>query len=388
MPHFQTSYGTPDSTSASGYALTAHRQSVVVALLSAGCFAGALLGVPTADYLGRRGAIFMVSVIFIVGVVVQIAPHNNLGAFIGGRFVAGLGVGVRTMDSVSSFRSSFLSSPGLIRLGSAVPRRKCVSSCIYPDFLYLSKLCSLAQGPQRCLRILLSSNDHVRHFDRIHSRLCVQRHQRRCILQDSYWVADYLGRNFMYALHSSSTQLTRSSSHVGAGVPFLPQSPRQSILNDQPEVARSVIARMHAIPIEDPLVQAYIDEITEKIIEEKHSGASYLDCFNFKNDLKTGQRTLIGCCVQSFQQLTGYDFLSKVDTSSLLTYIPSQRKLHFRMVSPARVFKIFAKQVIMQYYGTSIFVSINPSLNSYISQIIFGLLDMIGTLPGLYCLDR
>lgn len=42
----------------------------------------------------------------------------------------------------------------------------------------------------------------------------------------------------------------------------------------------------------------------------------------------------------------------------------------------------------MQYYGTSIFGSINPSLDSYISQIIFGLLDMIGTLPGLYCLDR
>ena len=80
----------------------------------------------------------------------------------------------------------------------------------------------------------------------------------------------------------------------GAGVPFLPQSPRQSILTGNPEDARSVIARMHGIPIDDPLVQAYIDEITEKIEEEKHSGASYLDCFNFCNDLKTGQRTLIG----------------------------------------------------------------------------------------------
>lgn len=94
MPHFETAYGTPDSTSPSGYALSSNRQSVVVALLSAGCFAGALLGVPTADYLGRRGAIFMVSVIFIIGVIVQIAPSENLGAFIGGRFVAGLGVGV------------------------------------------------------------------------------------------------------------------------------------------------------------------------------------------------------------------------------------------------------------------------------------------------------
>src|ERR1700729_1854155 len=94
MPHFQIAYGTPDSASPSGASLSAHRQSVVVALLSAGCFAGALLGVPTADWLGRRGAIFMVSVIFIIGVIVQIVSTGNLGGFIAGRFVAGLGVGV------------------------------------------------------------------------------------------------------------------------------------------------------------------------------------------------------------------------------------------------------------------------------------------------------
>lgn len=97
MPHFETAYGTADSTSPSGASLSAHRQSVVVALLSAGCFAGALLGVPTADYLGRRGAIFLVSVIFILGVIVQVATTGNLGAFLAGRFVAGLGVGVSSL---------------------------------------------------------------------------------------------------------------------------------------------------------------------------------------------------------------------------------------------------------------------------------------------------
>lgn len=97
MPHFQTVYGTSDPASASGASLSPNRQSVVVALLSAGCFAGALLGVPTADWLGRRGAIFMVSIIFIIGVIVQIAPAGNLGAFIAGRFVAGLGVGVSSL---------------------------------------------------------------------------------------------------------------------------------------------------------------------------------------------------------------------------------------------------------------------------------------------------
>ncbi|KIM82997.1 hypothetical protein PILCRDRAFT_70080 [Piloderma croceum F 1598] len=296
MPHFETAYGTADSTSPSGASLSAHRQSVVVALLSAGCFAGALLGVPTADYLGRRGAIFLVSVIFILGVIVQVATTGNLGAFLAGRFVAGLGVGA------------------------------------------LSALVPLYQGE-------------------------ISPKNLRGAFVSCYQVMITLGILIAYILDFACKDIDGTASFkipIGiqviwgvilcAGVPFLPQSPRQSILNDHPEDARSVIARMHAIPLDDPLVQAYMDEIAAKIVEEKVSGAGYLDCFNFKNDLKTGQRTLIGCCVQSFQQLTGANFIF--------------------------------------YYGTSIFGSINPSLNSYISQIIFGLLDMLGTLPGLYCLDR
>lgn len=96
---------------------------------------------------------------------------------------------------------------------------------------------------------------------------------------------------------------TKQNYWIGAGVPFLPQSPRQSILKDHPEDARSVIARMHAIPLDDPLVQAYMDEIAAKIVEEKHSGAGYLDCFDFRNDLRTGQRTLIGCVSATLDEL-------------------------------------------------------------------------------------
>ncbi|THH13065.1 hypothetical protein EW146_g7113 [Bondarzewia mesenterica] len=253
MLHFQIAFGTLDSASSSGFSLSSHRQSVIVSLLSAGCFAGALLGVPTADFLGRRGAIFMMSSIFIVGVIVQISPTGNLGALIAGRFVAGLGVGA------------------------------------------LSALVPLYQGE-------------------------ISPKALRGAFVSCYQVMITFGILIAYILDLACKGID------GAGVPFLPRSPRESILNGDTEVARVVIARMHAIPVQDPLVQAYIDEITEKIEEEKHSGTTYLDCFDFRNELKTGQRTLIGCLVQSFQQLTG--------------------------------------------------------------QIIFGLLDMIGTLPGLYCLDR
>jgi len=296
MPHFESSFGTPDSSVVGGFSLSAHRQAVIVALLSAGCWAGALLGVPTADFLGRRGAIFMVSVVFIAGVIVQIAPTGNLGAFIAGRFIAGLGVGA---------------------LSALVP-------------LYQGEISpkALRGSFVSCYQVMITFGILIAYIVDFGTK-------------GIDGVASYkipIGLQIIWGLI------------LCAGTPFLPRSPRESILNDNIETARDVIARMHGIAIDDPLVQAYIDEIQEKIVEEKHSGAGYLDCFNFKNDLKTGQRTLIGCGVQSFQQLTGANFIF--------------------------------------YYGTSIFASVNPSLDSYVSQIIFGLLDMIGTLPGLYCLDR
>lgn len=110
MPPFERAYGLPDAAAASGYSLSANRQSLIVSLLSAGSFAGevhpfsiqpgsnsqskgALLGVPFADYIGRRGAIFAASAVFSLGVIVQVAPSSNYGAFLAGRFVAGAGVG-------------------------------------------------------------------------------------------------------------------------------------------------------------------------------------------------------------------------------------------------------------------------------------------------------
>lgn len=40
MPPFERAYGLPDGAAASGYSLSANRQSVIVSLLSAGSFAG------------------------------------------------------------------------------------------------------------------------------------------------------------------------------------------------------------------------------------------------------------------------------------------------------------------------------------------------------------
>lgn len=46
---------------------------------------------PNYPRAGRRGAIFFAAVTFIVGVVVQVAPTEVYGAFLAGRFIAGVG---------------------------------------------------------------------------------------------------------------------------------------------------------------------------------------------------------------------------------------------------------------------------------------------------------
>ncbi|KAJ9096824.1 hypothetical protein QFC21_005095 [Naganishia friedmannii] len=72
--------------------LTTSSQSLVVSILSAGTFFGALLAGPCADLLGRRMGIIASCVLFSLGVGLQLV--TNWGAFITGRVICGLGVGL------------------------------------------------------------------------------------------------------------------------------------------------------------------------------------------------------------------------------------------------------------------------------------------------------
>lgn len=76
--------------------LSTSNTSLVVSILSAGTFFGALIAGDVADRIGRKWTVIMGCVIYIIGVVVQMITGpgvDALGTIVAGRVIAGLGVG-------------------------------------------------------------------------------------------------------------------------------------------------------------------------------------------------------------------------------------------------------------------------------------------------------
>lgn len=86
------SYTGVTSDNPNGYSLTASRQSLLVSILSAGTFFGALIAGSLADRFGRRTTIIAGCAIFMVGVVLEIAAAM-VPLMVVGRLIAGFGVG-------------------------------------------------------------------------------------------------------------------------------------------------------------------------------------------------------------------------------------------------------------------------------------------------------
>lgn len=87
-------YPPTDATASekASFVVPAWRQSLIVSILSAGTFFGALVAGDISDFIGRRTTIITGCGIFSVGVILQVAAtHYNL--LIAGRLIAGLGVG-------------------------------------------------------------------------------------------------------------------------------------------------------------------------------------------------------------------------------------------------------------------------------------------------------
>ncbi|KXH62871.1 quinate permease [Colletotrichum salicis] len=72
-------------------------QGNIVSTFQAGCFFGALLMFPMAEWLGRKKAIMISALVFLVGGTLMTASRGEIGLLIAGRAIAGLGIGATSL---------------------------------------------------------------------------------------------------------------------------------------------------------------------------------------------------------------------------------------------------------------------------------------------------
>ncbi|KAH8983128.1 general substrate transporter [Lactarius hatsudake] len=257
MPDWLHTFGHPvpvSSTFPDGYGITSSQRSLIVSILSAGTFFGALLGAPFADTLGRKWGLIASCLVFSVGVAMQTAA-TAIPLFVVGRVWAGLGVGL-VSTLVPMYQSEC--SPKWIR-GAVVG--------LYQFGITIGLLLSNVFNN--------ATKDRPNH--------------------SSYRIP--VAIQFIWA------------AILAVGMFLLPESPRWLIKKHRDADAAHSLSRLTTLPPDHPEVAAELEEIRLHLKHEDELGqSSYMDCFR-PSDNRICFRTLTGIFIQAWQQLTGVNFI-------------------------------------------------------------------------------
>lgn len=247
-------FGHPDPTTATGFAITSSQQSLVVSILSVGTFFGALSGAPLGDYLGRRPALLITNLIFCAGVAMQTGA-TQWALFNVGRVIAGLGVGlISTLIPVYQSECS----PAWIR-GAVV---SCYQWAI-------------------TIGLLLAA---------ILSQVCHNRPDH-----SAYRIP--ISIQFIWSFI------------LTCGLFYLPESPRWYLRRGEDVKAAKSLQRLTGVPADHPEISQEIEDIKVSLRAEQEIGsASWADCFKMGQN-KILLRTFSGMALQAWQQLTGVNFI-------------------------------------------------------------------------------
>ncbi|KAJ5887086.1 hypothetical protein N7504_011133 [Penicillium tannophilum] len=245
---FSTGYINPDDHYPD---VTSSQSSMIVSLLSAGTFFGALGAAPVADYFGRRIAMILETFVFCVGVILQTAS-TSIPLFVAGRFFAGLGVGLLSA-TVPLYQSE--TAPKWIR-GTIVGAYQLAIT----------------------IGLLLAAIVNNSTKDRNDT--------------GSYRIP--VAVQFAWAII------------LVVGMLVLPETPRFLIKKDKHEAAAKALARLRRLDINDSAIVEELAEIQANHQFELSLGkATYLEILRGS----IGKRLATGCAVQALQQLAGVNFI-------------------------------------------------------------------------------
>jgi SP family sugar:H+ symporter-like MFS transporter len=246
-----------------GFAITSSTESLVVSILSAGTFFGALIAAPTADYIGRKWGIVLSCLVFSIGVAMQTAS-TAIPLFVAGRVFAGLGVGL--------------------------------VSCIIP--MYQSE-CS----PKWIRGAVVSTYQWAITIGLLISAVVNNATQNR---DDASAYRLPIALQFIWA------------AVLAGGMAFAPESPRWLVKGGRDADAVHAMSRLTGLKPTDPELEVELDAIRANLEAEIALGeSSYADCFKF-NQSKIALRSLTGIFIQAWQQLTGINFIFYYGTTFFL----------------------------------------------------------------------
>lgn len=241
--------------------VTSSQSSMIVSLLSAGTFFGALGAAPIADKFGRRWGMIIESVVFVFGVILQ-TISTSIPLFVAGRFFAGLGVGLLSA-TIPLYQSE--TAPKWIR-GTIVGAYQLAIT----------------------IGLLLAAIVNNSTKDR----------------DDTGCYRIPIAVQFAWAII------------LVVGMLVLPETPRFLIKQDRYEEATKALARLRRMDVNDPAVVAELAEIqTNHEYEMRLGKATYFEIVRGS----LGKRLATGCAVQGLQQLAGVNFICTFPIPQLTT---------------------------------------------------------------------
>ncbi|KAJ6263067.1 hypothetical protein Dda_1626 [Drechslerella dactyloides] len=259
MAYFKREFGGPvdlgvDET---GYNIQTWQKSLVTSILSAGTFFGALFGGGFADWVGRRIAIITACLIFIGGVILQVAS-TSLGLLVAGRIVAGFGVGI-------------VSAVVILYMSEIAP--KAVRGAIVSGYQFAITL-----------GIFLAA--------------CVDYSTQNRNDTGSYRIP--IAIQMLWAIILAS------------GLFFLPESPRFWVKKGELDKAAAALARVRGQPADSEYVVAELAEIQANFeYEMQIASAGWADVLRggWSNPAGNFRRIFLGFFLQMMQQWTGVNFI-------------------------------------------------------------------------------
>jgi SP family sugar:H+ symporter-like MFS transporter len=235
---------------------TTWQKSLIVSILSAGTFFGALISGSLADRYGRRTTIIAGCAIFIVGVVIQVSA-TYIAALAVGRVVAGFGVG-------------FVSAINILYMSEVAPRK--IRGAIVSSYQF-----AITMG------IMLASC------------VCYATRNRK----DTGAFRIPISIQFLWAIV------------LATGLFFLPESPRYFVKKGDPDAAADALARVRGQHKDSEYILDELAEIQANYEYEKDIGEEgWRGCFagGWKRNSNL-RKILIGTMLQFWQQWTGINFI-------------------------------------------------------------------------------